>query len=90
MQKNDGYHSSSVVSTSNPTVPTTDDLLRELRDRGRASGTYAEMEGALVDVMTERQGALPPQVTARDVLVYARDHGLIARRGDKLVLTDDS
>jgi hypothetical protein len=28
-------------------------------------------------------------VTARDVLVYARDHGLIARKGDQLVLETD-
>jgi len=46
------------------------------------------MEDALVGVMNAHQGVLPPQVTARDVLVYARDYGLIARSGDKLVLTD--
>lgn len=76
------------MSISNHTIPTTDELLRELRDRGQASGTYAEMEDALVGVMNAHQGVLPPQVTARDVLVYARDYGLIARSGDKLVLTD--
>jgi hypothetical protein len=76
-----------VPTISNPTVPTTDDLLREIRDRGQASGTYAEMEDALIGVMNTHQGVLPPHVTARDVLVYARDHGLVARRGDKLVLT---
>lgn len=74
---------------SNSTVPTTDDLLRELRDRGQVSGTYPEIEHALIGVMNGHRGVLPPQVTASDVLVYARDRGLIARRGDKLVLTDD-
>jgi hypothetical protein len=80
------------VSISNPTnmtVPTTDDLLRELRERRQTSGTYGEMEDAVIDVMNAHQGVLPPQVTARDVLVYARDHGLIARDGDRLVLSDD-
>lgn len=81
--------SDQTVSTiSNSTVPTADDLLRDLRGRGQASGTYTEMEEALVGVMRAHQEVLPPQVTARDVLVYARDHGLIARHGDKLVLTD--
>jgi hypothetical protein len=76
------------MSASNP-VLTTDDLLRELREHGPVSGSYAEIEGALVDVMNGHQGALPPQVTARDVLIYARDHGLIAREGDTLVLRAD-
>lgn len=79
----------SISNPTNSTVPTTDDLLRELRGLGQASGTYGEMEDALIGVMNSHQGVLPPQVTARDVLVYARDHGLIARHGDKLVLTDD-
>jgi hypothetical protein len=77
------------MSTSNPTIPTPDDLLRELREGGRTSGSYAEIEGALIDVMNRHPGALPPRGTARDVLVFARDHGLIAREGDRLVLHAD-
>jgi hypothetical protein len=77
------------MSTSNPTIPTPDDLLQELRKGGRTSGSYAEIEDALVDVMNRHTVALPSRVTARDVLVYARDHGLIAREGDHLVLQAD-
>jgi hypothetical protein len=49
------------VSISNPTnmtVPATDDLLRELRERGQTSGTYGEMEDALIGVMNAHQGVL--------------------------------
>lgn len=77
------------MSTVKSTTPTPADLLGELRASGHASGSYAEMESALIDVMHEHRSALPPLVTARDVLVYARDHGLIAREGDKLVLHAD-
>ncbi len=74
---------------SPPTTPTPKDLLQELREGGRTSGSYAEIERALIDVMSKHAVVLPPRVTARDVLVYARDHGLIAREGDKLVLHAD-
>ncbi|HXN38899.1 MAG TPA: hypothetical protein VN892_12745 [Solirubrobacteraceae bacterium] len=77
------------MSTSRTTTPTPSDLLQELRAGGRTSGSYAEIEDALVEVMNRNTAALPPLVTARDVLVYARDHGLIAREGDKLVLHAD-
>jgi hypothetical protein len=38
--------------------------------------------------MIAHNSSLPSQVTVRDVLVYARDHGLISRQGDRLVLAD--
>ena len=91
MRSDDDHAIQAPMSAQDPALPTTDQLLRELRDHGPVSGSYAEIEGALVDVMSEHQAVLPPQVTARDVLIYARDHGLIAREGDKLVLrADDS
>jgi hypothetical protein len=71
-------------------IETTDDLLRELRDHGPTSGTYAEIEDALIGVMSTHQREIPPQMTARDVLIYAHEHGLIARRGGKVVLLADS
>jgi hypothetical protein len=63
-------------------------LLRELREHRPASGSYAEIETALVGIMRAHQGMLPNRLSARDVLVYARDNGLIARHGDTLHLSE--
>jgi hypothetical protein len=76
------------MSATNVRILSTVDLLRELRERDRASGTYTEFEDALVGIMHAHQDMLPARLTARDVLVYARDNGLIARHGDKLLLSE--
>lgn len=78
-----------VLGATNVRIRTTGDLLRELRNTGRATGTYSELEDALVGIMHANQDVLPSRLTARDVLVYARDNGLIARHGDKLTLAEN-
>lgn len=88
MRRDHGYPSCTLVSTS-ASVRTPAELLDELRERGIASGTYSELEGALIEVMREHQSELPQSITARDVLVYARDHRLIAREGDRLIVQND-
>lgn len=76
------------MGATNVRIRTTGDLLRELRNTGPATGTFTEFENALVGIMHANQDVLPSRLTARDVLVYARDNGLITRDGDKLKLVE--
>ena len=74
------------MSPTESSIPTPDVLLDEVRAQNVSWSTYPELEAALIDVMRRHRKALSSHVTARDVLIYARDKGLVVREGDRLVV----
>ena len=66
-------------------VPTPEQLLAEVRAAGLQNSSYSQLHDAVAETM-RRYHAIPSQVSARDVLIYARDHGLIVRRNGELII----